>query len=266
MPRPSPHYLAVVLVLSASPALGQQGQPGGELGGAPPPEEQERLKVCPELKDATGRRREQLEALFFGLSPRDVEAKPEKIQALFPLEGEDVKLLEAELDGAGPARCLPGLQTVVRAHGARGVLWLLERLAAQPAARRGRTISVLAALDAREAWQALVALLADATPVPNPKGAAQAPPGYVEMRVCDHALRALSQRLKKFKRPEGIEWRADPMLPIAVRDKRVAAARALAKDELFQADVASKPAARDELKEPALQRRLDAALAALSTS
>lgn len=261
MRRPSPHYLAVVLLLTASPALAQ-----GELGGAPAPEEQEKLRICPELKDATGRRREQLEALFFDLSPGDVAAKPEKIQALFPLEGADAKLLEAELDGAGPARCLTGLQTVIRAHGARGVLWLLERLAAQPGAKRGRAIAVLAALDAREVWQALVALLADPTPVPNPQGAAQAPPGYVDMRVCDHALRSLSQRLKKYKRPEGIEWRADPMLPIAVRDKRVAAARALARDELFLADVAGKPAARDELKEPELQRRLDAALAALSRS
>jgi hypothetical protein len=157
---------------------------------------------------------------------------------------------------------VPGLQAALRAHGDAGLVWLLERLAAAPPERRARPIAVLAAFDQREAWQALLALLADTTRVPNPRAAAQAPPGYADLRVCDHALRALAPRLRPFPLPAGIEeWRVDPLMPLGVRDKRVAAARAAAAAPPVAEHLAARPSVREaQPADPALVQRLGAAL------
>jgi hypothetical protein len=263
LPRTGPLLSLLLLAACACPVQAQ----GGDLG--PTPAEEEKLRLCPELKEAQGRTREQLEALFFQLDPTDFlgeggEAKAAKVRALFDLGAEaDAKLLVAQLDGEGTARCLPGLQAVLVAHGPQGLVWLLERLAATPAPRRGRLIACLAAFHEREAWRVLLALLSDKTPVPNPKGAAQAPPGYADLRVCDHALRALAVRLRRtVPPPEGIEWKVDPLLPIAVRDKRVEALKAAAPVPPLSDQVAGRPTIREGLA-PDAQARLDQALEAL---
>lgn len=260
MRPPSPRSLLLLAALAA-PAWAQ----GGDLG--PTPAEEEKLRLCPELKEAQGRTREQLEALFFQLDPTDFlgdPSKAERVRALFDLGAEaDARLLLAQLDGEGPSRCLPGLQAVLVAHGPQGLVWLLERTAATPAPRRGRLIACLAAFHEREAWRVLLALLSDKTPVPNPKGQAQAPPGYADLRVCDHALRALAVRLRRtLPPPEGIEWKVDPLLPIAVRDKRVEALKAAAPVPPLSEQVAGRPAIREGLP-PADQARLDVSLEAL---
>jgi hypothetical protein len=251
--------LALVGLAGWTGAARGQDQPLG-----PTPDEQERLRLCPELRDATGRRREQLEALYFELSPRDLDAdEAARVRALFDLtKPDDAALVEREL--GADTRCLPGLQAVLRAHGARGLTWLLEHLAAAAPAARGRMVAVLGAFGDREAWQVLVALLDDRTPVPNRRAAAEAPPGYQHLRVCDHALRALGPRLADHPPPEGVEWKVDPLLPMPVRDKRVAALKALATTGPLKDEIARAPAARDTLADdPAAQQRLDAAVAAL---
>jgi hypothetical protein len=230
----------------------------------PSPDEQEKLEICPQLADATGRRRDQLEALYFDLTIADVEDPAGEDAALarelFDLgNAEDTKLLAAELTADG-SRCLPGLQAVLRAHGANGLLWLLERLAETPAPKRGRVIAAVAAFDEREAWSTLLALLTDLTPIPNARAAAQAPPGYQDLRVCDHALRALAPRLRDVApAPDGIDWRVEPLLPIKVRDQRIAALRDAASKPPLSEHVAARPLARDALADAA-RARLDAAL------
>lgn len=251
---------AGLLFFAFAGLAGAQDDPLG-----PTPDEQEKLRICPQLADATGRRRDQLEALYFELTLADV-ADPASDEAVYARElfdlanADDAKLLTAELTADG-SQCLPGLQAVLRAHGAPGLVWLLERLAETPAAKRGRVIAALAAFDEREAWTTLLSLLGDRTPVPNPRAAAQAPPGYHDLRVCDHALRALAPRLRDVApAPEGLDWRVEPLLPITVRDERLAALREAAGKPPLSEHVAARTTARDALPDDAARARLDAAL------
>lgn len=252
------------LVLLAFAALGATAVAQDDPLG-PTPDEQEKLRICPQLADATGRRRDQLEALYFELTPADVEDPASEDAALarqlFDLANvDDTRLLTTELTAEG-SRCLPGLQAVLRAHGAPGLLWLLERLVETPAPRRGRLIAALGAFDEREAWVSLLTLLVDRAPVPNPRAAAQAPPGYHDLRVCDHALRALAPRLRDVApAPAGLDWRVEPLLPITVRDARIAALREAAGQPPLSDHVAARPLARDALPDDAARARLDAVL------
>lgn len=264
-PRRIPELLLALVLLAGAPAGAQDGPLG------PSPDEEQKLRLCPQLKDATGRRREQLEALYFELSPSALdEPRAARARELFDLAREDdVALLRAELaaegDKGGPAASLAGLQAVLRAHGARGLAWLVAHLITTPREKSARVIAALAAFDEREAWSALLALLADPTPVPNARAAAVAPPGYVHLRVCDHALRALAPRLRAtFPPPEGVEWRVEPLLPVKLRDQRLAALRALAAIDAFQAHLAARASARDALPE-AERASFDEALAKLSS-
>jgi hypothetical protein len=243
------------------------GGDGDEEPAEPAPVEptEEMLAICPELKTATGHAREQLVALFFGLDVRDLDDEEVRghVRELFDLgKPEDVALLGRYLDAPGPCRCMDGLKAIVVAHGAEGLSWVLERLAAAEPAKKGRLVALVGASTSRESWRVLRALLSDTTSVPNHEQAQIAPPGYEALRVADHAFVALGTRIADLPRPEGIaEWRVDPVMPVHVRDSRIAALRqALATDAVKQR-VGDAPSLLEGLPAPQAER-LRAALKA----
>lgn len=235
--------LALAL-LALAPAA--RAQDGGDLDPG-------MLEVCPELKDAGPREREQLIALFFELDPRHLgAAQRERTKSLFDLgKPEDVAVLARYLDQDHKPPCLAGVSAVFLAHGDAGLVWLLERWASAPPPRRGRLIEVLAnAGEQREVWQFLLRALRDRTPVPDAHAAAIAPPGYTDLRVCDHALRALGQRLRRVKEVrlpgDPADLRVDSTMPPDVRDARVQSlGKFLAADDGFQALLLAAPSVRD---------------------
>lgn len=186
------------------------------------------LRLCPELKTARGRARTQLRALFFKLHPKRLTAKARpRVRALFDLRRQgDVALLARYLDASDRVACLNGLRTVFRAHGDAGLVWLLERYARAKPTRRARLLTLLADFDRREVWRLFEKLLADRTVLPDPGGRRVAPPGFRDLRVCDHALRALTLKLGRVRALEFAGSRADrtvhALLAIKLRDARVA--------------------------------------------
>jgi hypothetical protein len=207
------------------------------------------LEVCPALKGAQGRAKEQLMLLFFeGVEPTRLnDASQKRIRGLFDLgNAGDVTVLSRYLDALALSSCIEGLRAVFVAHGKVGLVWLLERYAAAKPARRGRLIELIRVFDQREVWRLLIHLLRDKTPVPDLASAVIAPPGYTSMRVCDHALRALGAKLAKRKEVELPGGRrafsCHATLPIKTRDRRVAKVGAfLGKNEPFQTVLVSAP-------------------------
>jgi len=235
--------VALVLLLACLPAWAQEDDTPLEPG---------MLEECPDLKDAGPREKKQLVALFFELDPKVVDPKTRaRVKSLFDLKLErDLAILERYLDAEGKISCLPGLQTVFRAHQDDGLLWLLERYASAEIARRGRLVEVLAAFEGREVWRLMVELLDDRKTVPNPQAAQIAPPGYVDLRVCDYALRALARRLRDVKAvdPPGdqTQRKVHATTPVEIRNVRAGKLAAfLATDEAFHTHLMTQPSLLD---------------------
>jgi hypothetical protein len=213
------------------------------------------LETCPELKDATGRKKAQLLALFFDLDWKKAgeEATEKKVRGLFDLsKKEDGELLEKYLAEKGAHRCQGGLRAVVAAEGAPGLVWALRQLDKGPVEAKGRVIDALFAVRFKEAWRVLVALLKDKTAVPDWKAKQEAPMGYADLRVCDHALRTLAARLEtveKLELPKEVNGgRGGPLTTIESRDAQIAALKKVVeKDEKYAALLKNAPVALDAL-------------------
>lgn len=228
------------------------------LYGQEPPEdepvlsEEEMFEACPELKTAGPREHKQLVALFFTLGSETLKREAAKdVRDLFDLKSEaDTAILIRYLDKPGRSACGIGLRAVFRAHAAPGQLWLLERYVKAEPAKRGRLIGMLASFDDQETWLLLLKLLDDRTPVPSDRAAETAPQGYVHLRVCDYALRALGSKLSRLRRIriKRTNRHVHPTLPLEDRDFRIKTVRQLLeRNDEFQTHLLGLPRLGDAL-------------------
>jgi hypothetical protein len=204
--------LLVILLALGGGALAQEDGVGGPVRDASP----EQLQHCPELKGAIGLRRDQLFALFFELDGRTVDEK--KVRALFALP-RDAAFLEGFLAEKGRYRCQSGLRAVVAGLGSAGMTWAVDRAENGAPEIRGRALDTLVATDTREVWKVLESKLDDKRAVPDWRAANEAPPGYSDLRVCDHATRVLGSKLIGVTKPP--ETRVGSLAPIETRDARI---------------------------------------------
>ncbi len=221
--------LLLALLLVGGVALAQDD------GVEAPPREpsEEMLRHCPELKGAIGLRRDQLLALFFELDPHRIDEA--KVRALFVLP-RDGGLLEGFLVEKGRFRAQTGLRAVVAGLGSAGFAWAIDRFENGKPESRGRALDALLAVEAREAWRLLEARLDDTRAVPDWRAAQEAPPGYKDLRVCDHAVRLLGSKLVGVSKPP--ETRVSSLLPLDERDARIAKVKQfLASDAAYRAHV-----------------------------
>ena len=194
---------------------------------------EEMLQHCPELKGSIGLRRDQLVALFFELDPRAMDER--KVRSLFELP-RDAAFLEDFLAEKGRYRAQSGLRAVVAGLGSAGFAWIVDRFENGKPETRGRAVDALLVVDAREAWRLLETRLDDKRSVPDWKASQEAPPGYKDLRVCDHALRLLGSKLVGVVKPP--ETRVSSLLAIDERDARIAKAKEfLARDATYRANV-----------------------------
>jgi hypothetical protein len=201
------------------------------------------LRHCPELKGAIGLRKDQLLALFFDLDARPTDEK--KVRSTFALP-RDAAFLEGFLDEKGRYRAQTGLRAVVAGLGSAGLAWAADRFEKGKPEARGRALDTLTSVDAREAWKLLETRLDDTRGVPDWKAAQEAPPGYKELRVCDHALRVLGAKLLDVTKPP--ETRVGALVAVEERDARIAKVKEfLAKDDAYRAHLAKAPSFAEQL-------------------
>lgn len=239
---------ALVLLLGAA-AFAQDG-PDDERAVT-----DEMVQTCPDLKTAKGRVKSQLLALFFDLDWRKASepATEKRVRATFDLaKKEDTDLLEKHLATKGAYRCQGGVRAVVAAEGAPGLLWALRVFEKGVVQVRGRALDALSAVRFKEALRLLVRALDDKTPVPDWKAAQESPPGYTDLRVCDHALRTLAGRLENLEGltlPKAVNGgRGGPLTTVESRDAQVAALKQfVAGDAQYAALLKKAPSAMDGL-------------------
>jgi hypothetical protein len=236
--------------------LAQEKGDDGGLGGPAGDREitEDMARACPELKTAVGRRKAQFLALYFdlpGKSAGDAQTKKTVADAFDLGNAEDSAFLEKLLLERGPYKAQDGVRLVVACSGPKGVAWVLERFEKIKPEGKGRLIDALLHSSEREVWKFLQKLLDDQTPVPNWRASQEAPPGYVDLRVCDHALRTLGSRLiaAEIKLPEDAKGgQVTSLMPIDDRQTRIALVKsALLADKAYADLVAKAPSVLEGL-------------------
>jgi len=221
--------LALLFLLCAVPALAQDKE---GLGGGPDdrPVTDGMLQQCPDLAGAKGKKKAQLLALYFDLDWKKAgdAATQRDVRALFDLgSADDRALLEKSLAEKAPHRSQGGLRAVIAAEGSSGLFFALGVFEKGPAEVRGRVLDSLFAVRLVEGWSFLVHCLDDKAAVPDHKAAAEAPLGYADLRVCDHAHRTLVARLEtqeKAALPAEVgNGRGGSLTKIEARDAQIAA-------------------------------------------
>ncbi len=246
-------FLALALLASLSGlVLAQDGLPDEEKREVT----EDMVRTCPDLKDAKGTRKAQLLALFFDLDWKTAgeDATRTKVRALFDLakKKEDQELLEKYLAAKGAYRCQSGMRAVVGASGAPGLAWALKVFEKGPPEARGRLLDALSAVHLKEGWRFLARCLDDKTVVPDWKAKQEAPVGYSDLRVCDHALKVLAARLESQENlalPKEVNGgRGGSLTPVESRDAQIAALKDfLATNKPYAAIVKKEPALLDGL-------------------
>lgn len=193
------------------------------------------LKVCPELEQAAGRKKEQLLLLFFQLSDEKLEDAGQKqtIQRAFDFSNaDDVALIEEYVLRDQKARCQHGLRVLFASSGSKGLLKALEWYADQDATGRARILELLRDAETREVYRLLGKALEDERPVATPFQG-QMPPGASPRRVCDTSYRTLAAKLTgeipsaRAKRPENLPkdlapgTGVGPSVPVEERQKEI---------------------------------------------
>jgi hypothetical protein len=254
--RSSARFTLLVGALAIAGALSARAQEGGLGGpdeGADPTEAQ--VKACPRLAGATGRRKNQLMALYFQLDWAKPDEAKEKVAKLFDFErAEDKALLEGVLLEKGPRPQARGLRALVAASNP-GLVWLMgefDKAQAQPS-DLGVCVDAVFAARSKEAIRFLERCLDDPRPVPDTKAAQEAPPGYQHLRVCDHALRVLRARFESWDKltlPKDPMGEVRSLTPVAKRDASIASFKKwLAEDKGHQELLAKAPSALEGLPE-----------------
>jgi hypothetical protein len=215
-------------------------------------------KLCPDLAEAEGRKKEQICALFFDLEADRMGEKKQdtRVRELFDLtKAGDGVLLKTYLFEEKQPRCMHGLKVVFTTHGARGVVWLLNRYEKASALKKARIIEVLHWLDHREVCGFLAGRLGDTQKVEDWHAAQQAPPGYVAKRVCDYAFSMLAYKISGaggLKLPKEVgKPRIHPFVPLKERDARIAALKtwvADPKNKAYQAFLSKRSSLVEELE------------------
>lgn len=186
----------------------------------------------PDLKNATGRKKEQLVTFFFRLDHTKIQDKEQrnKVFRLFDLSNkEDVALLEQLLlESKEPLMLGSGPAVIFATHGARSVPWLLERYPDAKMLAKAAIIGILRTsgeLEFKEVYDFLIDKLKDKTEVPWERAEILTGGiGHYHERICDRAYSSLVWKIQASQGdllPSGITYAMCPTNSIESRDRKI---------------------------------------------
>lgn len=155
--------------------------------------------VCPAIKNATGKKRDKLVALY-SLPIEVLEGKKQRHEAarLFDLsDKQDNEILKELLSDEENREIQWHLDVFFDAVGAQSVRWLLGYYEQASPLAKARIIGKMFDLEFREVYEFLAKALTDKTVVIDNRERAIAPAGYIDERICDYAYSKLVWKMKK---------------------------------------------------------------------
>lgn len=179
----------VAIVIAQFPVFSEEKAPSGA--------NERMIKMLPALRNATGKKKDQLVALC------QVDcmalADTQKVDRVFNLsDSQDSALLQELLSNEENREIQGQLCVLFAAFGEQSVRWLLGYYKqASPWAKANIIHKMGYYLEFREVYEFLAGALEDKTTVPDRSARAQAAPGYIDERICDHAFSKLVLKIKR---------------------------------------------------------------------
>ncbi len=178
----------VALVIAQFPVISEENAPSGAT--------EQMIKMLPALKNATGKKKDQLVALcrVDCMTLGDTQ----KVATVFNLSDEQDSATLHELLSEEEAREIQGqLCVLFAAFGEQSIRWLLGHYDQASPLAKANIIHKMHYLEFKEVYEFLASALKDKTTVPNRRARATAPAGYIDERVCDYAFSKLAWKIKQ---------------------------------------------------------------------
>ena len=206
---------AVALVVAQFPVFSEEKAPSGAT--------EQMIKTLPALRNATGKKKDQLVALcqVDCMTLGDTQ----KVATVFNLSDEQDSATLHELLSDEEAREIQGqLCVLFAAFGEKSVRWLLGYYDEASPLAKANIIHKMNYLEFKEVYEFLASALKDKTSVPNKRARATAPGRYVDERVCDYAFNKLISKVKQSggSLPDALKSGAiGPLESVEKRDQKI---------------------------------------------